>query len=262
MQTYHMACTETGLKMCCRPQTLTLKPLLNKNRRRKKRAQLGRRHRISIPHVFIINRRSSADANWLYSPVTVESYSGIGENSQHQSDGRLLITVNAQQARLLDLVRWASTAATADIRFGLALVVAQNRVVIVDRVVITCGHISTKTRTTATRRFIKITSWIQWNTVAITITRRVMNLGARLWCNCISRGLMTNRTHANMAGCCERLLRDGSWHHHQIACAACAKWLQFDGLGGWWKKKKTLGTENRACVWDTTGFRFHFTIGV
>lgn len=50
MQTYHMACTETGLKMCCRPQTLTLKPLLNKNRR-KKRAQLGRRHRISIPHV-------------------------------------------------------------------------------------------------------------------------------------------------------------------------------------------------------------------
>lgn len=29
IRTHHMACTETGLKMCCRPQTLTLKPLLS-----------------------------------------------------------------------------------------------------------------------------------------------------------------------------------------------------------------------------------------
>jgi len=29
-RTYHMAWTDTGLKMCCRPQTLTLKPLWSK----------------------------------------------------------------------------------------------------------------------------------------------------------------------------------------------------------------------------------------
>lgn len=32
--THHIACTDTGLKMCCEPQTLTLKPLQRKKRKR------------------------------------------------------------------------------------------------------------------------------------------------------------------------------------------------------------------------------------
>lgn len=36
-----MACTETGLKMCCRPQTLTLKPLFMLSNREKEKEKVA-----------------------------------------------------------------------------------------------------------------------------------------------------------------------------------------------------------------------------
>lgn len=165
---------------------------------------------------------------WLNSPVAVESYGSVGEHFKHQAHRRLLIAIDAQQARLLDLIRGVSTAAAADIRLRLALVV------VVDRVVITCGHDGAKSRCTATRRYVKITSWIQWNTVAITTTRRMMHLVRWLWCNCIGwrRHRIVTRIPANMAWCGKLLcvLRNRTRHHHQISCAARAQWFQFDSL--------------------------------
>lgn len=122
------------------------------------------------------------------SPVSIQSYCRVSEDFKYESNCSFLIAVNAQQARLFNLIGRASTAAASDIRFSLALVIINDgalrcaaATVIVNRVVITCGgHVCTKTWNTATCRLIKITRWVQRNTAVTIITSLMMNLGVQM----------------------------------------------------------------------------------
>lgn len=92
---------------------------------------------------------------------------------------------------------------------------------IVDRVIITCGGVDrTEARTTATRRFVKVTGWVQWNTVDVAVAGRSLELGKSNGIGCWRK--------LNMAE--EGWLGDGPRHHHQIPRATSAQRFQLDSL--------------------------------